>query len=515
MSTILNNPRQTLNILPARGIIENTPQKVLFVGQKAASGTAVAGDLIEIFNDNAWDTLYGAKSMLAGGLRRARQVNEVTQFFAIALDDDGGTVKATAIVTFTGTPTESGTLEVAIGSLHDYNFTLSILTTDTPTTIGDKLVTAITANANVPFAAVNVAGVVTVTAENGGTEYNSATLGYTGSVTGVTVALTAFGSGATNPALTTIFDNIATLRFQTIVSPYGWGTTYLTDFLDPRFNTDNIILDGVGLSFYVDSASAGIATGTPLNSQSLTLPFSVSVDVDRQKGAEVFELPYVLASEIASIRSLRLTENADISEFVIVTDNARDTFGGAAIASLPYFNTPLPFISFRQAIVQGLTNTEINALTTAGISPIGFNKANNDVLLGQIVTTYKTDAAGNPDESFKFLNYVDTSSNIREFMFNNGQADFAQSRLTDGDLQPFRAIQNEQSIRATYVRYYDILADDDFVLTQAGSDALSFFKSNLNVTVDLENGLVIIIMRVPIVTQLRQIIATLQISFNI
>lgn len=515
MSTILNNPRQTLNILPDRGIVQNTPQKVLFVGQKSAGGTAVAGDLIEILNDNAWDGLFGAKSMLAGGLRRARQVNEVTQFFAIALDDDGGAVASTATVTFTGAPTETGTLEIAVGSLHDYNFTLSILTTDTPTTIGDKLEAAITANVNIPFSAANVAGVVTVTAENGGTESNSTTLGYTGAVTGVTVVLTAFASGVTNPDTSTIFDNLATLRFQTIVSPYGWGTTYLTDFLDPRFNTDNIILDGVGLSFYVDSAANGIATGTPLNSQSLVLPFSVSVDVDRQKGAEVFELPYVLASEIAGIRSLRLTENADISEFVIVTDNARDTFGGAAIASLPYFNTPLPFISFRQGIVQGLTNVEINALTAAGISPIGFNRANNDVLLGQMATTYKTDAAANPDETFKFLNYVDTSSNIREFMFFNGQADFAQSRLTQGNLQPFRAIQNEQTIRATYARYYDILADDDYVLTQAGNDALSIFKANLNVTLDLEQGLVIIIMRVPIVTQLRQIIATLQISFNI
>ncbi|NIS23463.1 hypothetical protein GWN75_05955, partial [candidate division KSB1 bacterium] len=65
---------------------------------------------------------------------------------------------------------------------------------------------------------------------------------------------------------------------------------------------------------------------------------------------------------------------------------------------------------------------------------MGNNIAGNAVILSDAYTTYKTDAAGNPDPTFEFLNYVDTDSGVREYFYNNARADLAQSRLTDGDL---------------------------------------------------------------------------------
>ncbi len=512
--TTISLPKVTINIEPAQLPVSNKPQRLLYVGQMTSSGTATAGDLIpNIEDDNSWDTLFGKDSMLAGMIRRARAVNDVTRIDAIALDDGAG-VNATGTITFTGTPTESGELTFYIGSKADYAFTISVATTDTPTTLGDALEAAITANTEVPFDAVNVAGVVTMTYVHAGTEGNFTTLGSSGTIAGVTIAIVGMSSGTVDPDTSTLFDVVGETRYQTIVAPGAWGTTYLTAFLDPRFNITNNVLDGVAMISTVDSVSNLETTGDALNSESLVIFGDKTVSTSTQKGASVLELSYIESAEIGAIRALRLTEDADISEFVISTSNARDTFGGPAISSLPYFNTPLRGIALSD-INLGFTSTEINSLKSSGISVIGNNVADNGIIMGEVVTLYKTDSAGNPDLSFKFLNYVDTASAGREYMFNNAKADFAQSRLTDGDLLPGRAMNNVESITAQFVGYYSTLSNEDFVLTQAGEAALQFFKSKLTVDLDLVDGKAEIFMQVPIVTQLRDIIATFQLSFNI
>ena len=135
--------------------------------------------------------------------------------------------------------------------------------------------------------------------------------------------------------------------------------------------------------------------------------------------------------------------------------------------------------------------------------------------MGEIVTTYKTDSAGNPDVSFTFANFVDTSSNAREYFANNLKSRFAQSRLTEGDVQRGRDMANAVVIGAFLDGLYQDLSGPDFVLVQAGEDALQFFKDNRTITLNLAQGRATITMKVPIVTQLREIIATMQIAFSI
>jgi len=52
------------------------------------------------------------------------------------------------------------------------------------------------------------------------------------------------------------------------------------------------------------------------------------------------------------------------------------------------------------------------------------------------------------------------------------------------------------------------------VLVQAGEAAFKFFKDNITVTLDLANGKATINMSVPIITQLREIIASMKINFS-
>ncbi len=134
--------------------------------------------------------------------------------------------------------------------------------------------------------------------------------------------------------------------------------------------------------------------------------------------------------------------------------------------------------------------------------------------MGEIVTAYKTDIAGNPDISFKFLNYVDTASGVREYYSNNLRKRFAQSRLTLGDTIRGRDMANDLTIRVFCEKLYQDLSSAAFVLLQAGEDATKFYKDNLDISLDLATGRATITMTVPLVTQLREIIATIKIAFD-
>lgn len=513
--TTIQRPKVTLSILPATQEISVAPQRILFVGQKTSAGTATSGALVEdIQNDNSQDTLFGENSMLAGMIRAAKAINKVTQMDAIPLSDNGSGVAATGTVAFTGTATATGTLYITVGSTENYRYEIAVETGDTATVIGGKLETVINADAKAPVTAVNTTGSVVLTAVNKGTEGNTIGLRSEGTVAGVTVALTAFASGATNPTITSIFDVIAGKRYQTIVWPSSYTLSTVVDFLDDRWNVDNEVLDGVAIVTKSDTYANLITAGTAQNSQCLVLFGNRLLNDTLFKGPSMLEMNNVVSSEFAAIRALRLTEDANIVRYVPgATRGGLDAFGGPAIASLPYFNTPffnLPIIP----TAKGFSKEEVDDLADAGISVFGNNVTRTNIILSDVVTTYKTDVAGNPDISFKYLNYVDTISTIREYMVANLRANYVQSRLTEGDLIQGRSMANEVSIRAFVSQLYVNLSGPDYVLTQAGAAAVKFFKDNLNVVIDMDEGEVTINMITPIVTQLREILGTIQIAFS-
>lgn len=513
MTTILR-PKMTLNIIPAALEISVAPQRVLFIGQKTSSGSAPSGVLVEnIRNDNSENSLFGSNSMLASMIRAAKRINKETQMDAIPLSDNGSAVKALGNVTFTGTATATGSIYVTVGSTANYRYSVDIESGDTATVIGGKLATLINGDVNAPVAATNTTGDVELEAVNGGLEGNTIGLRYEGSVAGVTVALTAMNGGLTNPVLPDLNSLIGDKRYQTIIWPSSYDLNTIINFLGPRFNVTNEILDGVAITRKADTFANLVTLGNSLNTQNLVLFGEKLLSDSDFKGPAMLEMNNVVAAEFGALRALRLTLDANISRYVIATRGALDSFGGPALASLPYFNSPfydLPIIPTGK----GFSKEDVDSLATAGISVFGNNVTRTQVILSDVVTTYKTDVAGNPDTSFKYLNYVDTISTIREYMVNNARARFAQCRLTEGDLVPNRNIANEALIRAFFTQLYVNLSQVDYVLTQGGQDAVDFYKQNLNVVLDLEHGRVTVNMITPIVTQLREILGTIQIAFS-
>lgn len=494
-------------------LLSNQQIQGLLIGQKTSLGSAISGKLYtNIQNNSDFESLFGSHSIVADMIRNFKAYNKTTRVDVIPLDDNGSAVAATGSLVFSGTATQDGTYVINIGSNYNYSFTISVSNGDTATDIGDSVEIAINNNNDIPVSALNAAGTVTLTALNGGTVLNNLGLQIIGSITGLSTLVNKMSGGANDPSTTGIFDVVGNTRYQRVVMPYEYGVNVLTAFLDPRFNTVNAVEDGVGVVSVTNTFATLNAIGDNENSASLVIHGNILVNETNYKGSALFELDYNVSSQFAAISLLRLTSGADISEFV-VSPASNDQVGGINISSLPYFNTP--FYNLNVIDPQYvLMDNEVSELNDSGIFVLTNNVANNTVVSSQVVTTYKTDAAGNNDDTFKFLNSVDTSVAIRQEYFFYSKARYAQTRLTTGDVQPNTGMVNTGTITADFTGLYDTLSESQYTLTVAGEDALNYYKDNLNVTItNYALGQVNASGIYPIVSQMRQL--TIPISINL
>lgn len=361
--------------------------------------------------------------------------------------------------------------------------------------------------------------VLDLTAVNAGTEGNSISISYSSSIANYTATITAMTGGATNPSLANLFDDITRIRYQWIVYPSSFDVTPLTTLLDARWNIDNAVMDGIGVMSITDDFSGCQALVAAKNDQNIIYHCNKAINRTQLKGSALLELDYVIAAQIAAVGALRLTDGADISQYVISTNGARDMFGGAAIASLPFFNTPfynLPIIDSKDE----WADDEMDDLNTAGGFVLGNNVPKTNIIAGQVVTTYKTDVAGNEDPSYKYIEYVNTFSQVGEYFFNNLKAQYAQFRITNGYVQAGRNMTNAALIAGFLDNIYKTLSSADYVLTPIGVDSntgidfMTYFKNNRTVVIDEALGKATVTMIVPIITQLRVIYVSMQMAFS-
>lgn len=504
-------PNVTLNIIPADQISGVADHRALIVGQMISTGSATAGELQrEIGNTNEEDALFDATSHIAGMIRDFKVENKITTLDALPLEDGPSAQKATAIFGFTGTATADATVYVTLFSKEKYRYEIAIENGDTQTDVGAKVLAAFAVATKKPFTLANSTGTVTATATNGGTLANNWGISFEGTIPGVTVAVTGWTGGTVDPILTGVLDAIGNTRYQTIVWPAAYDLDEVQTLLDARFNTTNQILDGRVIQVKHDTLANLKTYLRALNSQSVVVPVNRKITNTLYKASATFESEDTTAAQIAAIRALRLTEDASLSNY-ITTAASSDQFGGVAIATLPYANTSMPNMPVAN-IGDEFSEIELNELLADGGSIYGANRTYTGTIFGQFVTTYKTDNAGNEDDSFKYLNTIDASSIIRETFFTNFKSTYAQSRLTNGDLVAGRDMTNAADIRAFANEIFDNLADD--ALVQRGVAAKSDFNTNMVVTVDVRNGQVAFTIAPLLVSQLRAIIGTIQINFG-
>ena len=513
--SIVSLPKTTFNLTVAPQPIENSPQKVLFLGQQVTDTNTDRELITNIQPNGQEDTLFGRKSMLAAMIRAYRELDTINRVDAIPFNDAVGAVAATSTVTFVGTATASGTIIFYIQSKVKFVFNVPVAVGDTDLILAAAFASLVNTNDEILVSATdNLDGTVTLTVANEGTVGNFITIEQSGSVGGIVSSITAFAGGTTDPTITgAIFDQVGDTRYNTIVYPAQYDKSVIATFLNNRFNPTNAIEDGVGVTSQTDTQVNLETEADSLNSQSMVLLGNKPVSSTNYEGSALFEYDPVISSYWAAIRSLRLTLGVNIPNFLIGPLLASNPVGGPRVAAIPYFNTPISTLATINT-ANGWTRVEQNSLNDNGVSFAGNNIANNEVIEGQMVTTYLNNTQGQPDTSYKFLNTVDTGSQIREFFFSNNKNEYAQAVLTDGDVVASYQV-NVDSFNAFQLSLYKLLSEDPYNLTVAGSDFYEFFKNNIQTTFDLASGTITTVMIVPIVSQVRAINGTVEIAFNV
>ena len=516
MSAIVN-PVVTLDIIRRDAQIGVADQRSLIVGQRTAAGAAVAGLYRDAPRTDAEiNLLWGARSHLAQIVRAFRAVNDVTNLDVIALDDAGGGTAATAACIVAGTATAARTIYITVASATTSRYEIDVETGDTAAAVGAKILAAATADAEAPFTAALVTATVTFTAASKGTHANTWLISALDAydrpaiVPGLTFTLTGWSAGATNPTLTTLFDDVQNIRYQNIVYPEAYASSYLAAFVDARKNVDNDIKDGTSYRYVTDTLSNVKAAALGLNSSEIVLLTNKANDLTYWRGPHVPEINDVISARFAAAVAKRFEDQISISDLV-TTNEPLDQFGGMDKAALPLFNTPL--LNTRVPLNgSGYSETEQRELENAGVTVFGGNRTNNAVIMGTVVTTYQNDPAGNADDTWKYLEWRQTHGVIREYFVRNCRKEFAQSRLSSGIAVPGYSIATVPIIRGFLYLLYEQLADQ--ALTVKGREARRYFEDTLKVVVKPALRRVEVAADTPMVSQLGAIIGALKFSFS-
>lgn len=512
--TQTSNPKVTVNVSGAPTPIPNAAMKILAIGQQTSAGTATDGELITGLTKATAKTLGGAGGMMYDVVDDMLDIFPDATIDAIFLDDPTGAA-AVGNILWDGTVTTAGTLTVGYGHFEKGVATVGLTVGQT----SDNVATAVTAAYALLTdctATVATDGVTTdqnnFTYNHDGTEGNNQPLWFTFDGAGITGTITAPTGGSGVPTMTNVLDAVGTGRYQRIVAPGSYGVSYLATHLDANFNVDNAVRDGAAVVCVLDTAANHVTALGSINSKSVDYLCEAIENKSWYKGANGYIGPFAKAARIVAIDAMRLSDGVNVSNYV-ATSAPNDLAGGPHMASKPYFGTPIYTPVTENGF--GFTDTQVTSIENAGGFIVGNNSANTAVVLGQRPTTYKTDISGNVDLAFKYRNYVDTYSQVREYIFNNVKRDCNQARLTEGGLIGGYAMENDLSIKQKILRYEKTLSGDGYVLVESGADAAKFMEANTAVTLTKSIGRARVNTRVPVVTQLRELIINIAFTFSV
>jgi len=470
-------------------------QRVLLIAQ--GSGTNPHKALIQDVQQTEVEGLCGVGSLAALAFNRFKKHNKANEIDIITLDAPAGGVAAQGGFKVTGAALENKTLKLSVGD-DAFTVNVTILKGDTDAVAAGKIIAAINAASGIPMTAV-VDGVdatlalvdFSIVGEVGNgliVKALNRVLGFT-----FTEIQTTGGAGAYEVA--NIFDSL-TKRYQTVLFDAAMDLGAVETWLESRFNMSNTVKGGSGFVMQNGTLAALKATVNALNSKTITV-------IGNPDEMKLNAIPMLAIAEFGAKRALRLTDGAVLGDLVV---DAVEAFGGINKSSLPYHNTPMGY----DAPSAQLTIEQVQDVNDAGLSL--FVPATIGVVMGSLVTTYKFDNTGIADTTFKFLNAVDTSLAVQEYLFNNTQKEFGQTRATGGDLVAGVSMTNELSVAAYIVGLYqDMVA---MALVQGGSAAIKSFKSTLTVSLDAASGTYTVFAPTAIVSQFRGLNGVIAISYN-
>jgi phage tail sheath gpL-like len=429
-------------------------KRALLVGQPttAESGLAFVASAEEA------SAFYGQGSMLSRMIRAFRANDPFGELWVFPVADDAAGTAATKTVTITGTATGAGTLALYIGGTL---VPVLVAVGDTPTVQAGNIVAAVNANTRLPFTAANSAGVVTLTARNKGTLANSIDVRMNlagrrqGEVlpAGVSVAIAAGTTGATDPALTGLAAALGDEEFEVIVAPYT-ATAQINALRDMMNDTSgrwawSRQLYGHVFAAMKDSSANLLTFGAARNDQHMTV-----VGYEAENPTSQSEMAAAFAGQVfASIRA----------------DAAR----------------PLQTLELRGVLPtptgNRFTKSVQQSLLTKGVALVGYDAAGSVRIL-RAVTTYQKNAWGQTDISYLDCETLFTLAEVVRRLRGRITQRFPRSKLANdgtrfGAGQP---IVTPRIIKAELVAQYAEMVEAGLCEDAEGFAAATIVERNAN-----------------------------------
>lgn len=387
----IRTPGQYIEVDNSRAV-QGTPAQphvALVIGQRLSTGTVAEAVPALVGSGDAADGYWGVGSMMAEMCRAFKVANPYTELWGCALDDGGAATAGTQTLTFTGAATADGSVVLYIGGVR---FSAAISDTDDATAVATAVTSAITGSVNyarLPMTAASALGVVTLTARNLGTLGNDidVRVNYNQGEqlpAGVSVAIAAGVTGATDPVLQTAITGLGDVQYHTIAQPYTDATnlTVLEAELLTRWGP---MEQKEGHAFSAALGTQGTLTtlGNGRNSQ-----FSTILEVGGSGGNSPTPT-YIAAAVVAAVDALQTT-----------VDPAR-----------PRQTINLPGVLPPES-THRFTREERDVLLTDGIAT-HFVDGGGLVRIERLITTYQTNPLSTPDPSYLDITTLRTISYIR------------------------------------------------------------------------------------------------------
>ena len=356
--------------------------EALLIGQKLPTGTKPALEAVTVTSVSNAKTYFGAGSMLARMAEKYLQNNSSNRLVCVALDDLGAGVAATSKLTIAGTATAAGILVVYTGGR---KYSYGVAATDTAASIATGLAAMINADQERAVDAVAAADDVDLTARNAGVVGNSLALEvnfFDGDELpeGITTTVTPFANGAGNPDVAEVFTVIGEDQYVLVSSPYR-DTANLISMETELTSRFGAVRQNDGYAVYAakDSLSGLSTLGDSRNSQFTTI-------VGYQGGLN--DEAEVSAATVGTIIGPAQNDPARPFQTLVMS-------GIVAPKKVDQFT-----VSEKQILL-------CDGIATTRVSPGG------DVQVERLVTTFKENAFGSPDNSYMDLNTPLTLSLLR------------------------------------------------------------------------------------------------------
>lgn len=425
-------------------------RRLLLIGQRTQAGQVAALTPIRL-GSQAGDqaaAAFGQGSMLHAMAAAARTAREYVDIWAIALDDNGEGQQATGKITFSASPTGSGTLALYIGG---ERVQMGVVAGDSVNSLASRLAELIN-NAVLPVTAAAVAGEVTLTCRWKGETGNDLDLRlnyYTGEQTpaGLGITLTAMAGGTGNPDVQAALDAIAGQQYYSIVCPY----------------TDGANLAALEADMIERWGPMEVMTGHVFNAY---------------------------RGNHAQLTTWGSTRNSPHISTLGLHDVPNPVWVAAAIwgTVIEYYGSQDPARPFRSLVLTGLlppaeknrfTRPERNLMLYDGISTFTVDSG-GQVLIEVVITNYQKNSFGLPDIGLLRLETKWTADLMR-YRFNAAVArDYPRHKLGDRAI-PGQAIATLTTIRATLIGEAERLSDDGLLEDMEGfKEGLLLKRSTAN-----------------------------------